>query len=362
LTVGNFAALFLRQPVYEVKALKTALASLVFRFGEFSRVYAAGRFSLSLAKGFLDATRAKAPPGRNILVLIDRTVDLRGTIELNDSYHGLLEEYGTWDDKISTPQSDVLARMLQLSVADAEQALVFGLYDEVFEQIAFRTLGDAENWMKEMDCVTDNRQKLRDQHGRLLQACTDYFECSLVFDLLQRVQRDVISAMESARILAFSDFGAPLAFRLLSVLRILGKKNEAVAIGELLALKFGIQALAKWDRIDQWLTKNTRIDPQPPIAGMAKDIPSLVSLLATILNDHWKKGKGPLPSDESFCSSPGALPVGRFRWFISVLGGVTPTELAMMRETAKRCRSEDEFVFLMTAVQPPMEFMKEVLD
>jgi hypothetical protein len=215
--------------------------------------------------------------------------------------------------------------------------------------------------MKAMDCVTHNREELRDQHGRLLQACTDYFEHSLVFDLLQQIQRDAISAKKSARLLSFSDFGAPLAFRMLSVLRILGKKSEAIAIGELLALKFGIQALAKWDRIDHLLTKKTRIDPQPPIAGMAKEIPNLVSLLATMFNNHWKKGMGPLPSDESFCSSPGPFSVGRFRWFVSVLGGVTATELAMMRETGKRCRPKDEFTFLMTAVQSPMEFMKEVL-
>jgi hypothetical protein len=32
----------------------------------------------------------------------------------------------------------------------------------------------------------------------------------------------------------------------------------------------------------------------------------------------------------------------------------------MIKETTKRCRSKDEFVFLMTAVQSPTDFMKNV--
>jgi hypothetical protein len=45
LMVGDFSSFFLRRPIYELKALKSALICLAFRFGQFVRVYAAGRLS-----------------------------------------------------------------------------------------------------------------------------------------------------------------------------------------------------------------------------------------------------------------------------------------------------------------------------
>jgi hypothetical protein len=51
----------------------------------------------------------------------------------------------------------------------------------------------------------------------------------------------------------------------------------------------------------------------------------------------------------------------RYRWFVCIVGGMTATELRMMGEAGRRCRREDEFVFLTTGVKSPAQFMDEIL-
>jgi hypothetical protein len=291
--------------------------------------------------------------------LIDRTAGLRGLIELNDTYQGWLEEYGKWNDKLSVPHSDVVCRLLGMTKTQAEQLVAFSGFDDFWNQIALRKLPDALQCLDSTGLQTHNGQAAQAQHRRIIDELRQFIQSSYVFDVLLRVQRNELQGEASGRLLAFCDWAPAIAFRMLSVMRTLGKADEAKSIALMLAEKFGLAMLAKWDMIDNIMAKAATILPQPTAQGVGRDVPPIVHLLSTVLMDTWRKGR--VPVSEHYCSHYSPLPQARYRWFVGVVVGVTATELRMMRELPRRCRREDEFVFLATDVKSPMEFMNEVL-
>ena len=67
------------------------------------------------------------------------------------------------------------------------------------------------------------------------------------------------------------------------------------------------------------------------------------------------------PVTLNYKSTKSAVPPEKHRWFIFVAGGMTATELRMMRATAKMCRPDDEFVFMTTEVLSPSHFMTNMI-
>jgi hypothetical protein len=291
--------------------------------------------------------------------LIDRTADLRGLIELNDTYQGWLEEYGKWDVKLSLPRCDVLGRLLDMTAAQAGKTYVFTAFDDLWSQIALRTLPDALRWLDGTSVLSEKAQAARDQHRLIIGKLQQFIQSSYVFDVLLRVQRNQLPGDASGRLLGFCDWAPAIAFRMLSVLRTRNKAAEATSIALMLAEKFGLEMLANWDMIDNIMAKAARTLPQPPAQNIGWDVPPIVHLLSTVLKDTWRRDR--VPVNEHYCSHYSPLPRATFRWFVGVVGGVTATELRMLKEVARRCRSQDEFVFMTTDVKSPMEFMNEVL-
>jgi hypothetical protein len=360
LPLGNFSSLFLTEPIYELKALKASLAALSFRFGKFERVYAGGALSTSACTAFLDATSVNTRQANNILVLFDRTIDMAGIIEVNDTYQGYLEECAQWNGDKSAPAPQALAAMLRRAGGEVEQLPVFMEGDDVFGSVALVSLPDAVRRLTGAVLTSDARQRRIDVHRQLIQACYNFLQVTYALEVFVKVQQRQIDALKYGRFIAFADNGPVLAFRLLSVLRLRELKKEAQSIAEFLAIKFGVGAVARWDQIDRFLLSSARVEPPAPVQSITKEMTSLVSTFATVLLDKWQKNKYPV--QPAYCSHPTPIPPGRYRWFVGVLGGMSATELRMMRTVAAKCRKDDKFVFFATSVMTPTAFMKEIVE
>ena len=85
----------------------------------------------------------------------------------------------------------------------------------------------------------------------------------------------------------------------------------------------------------------------------------MVSIVSSLIAYTCKRPN--FPVTPNYKSTKSAVPPDKHRWFIFVAGGMTATELRMMRAAAKMCRPDDEFVFMTTEVLSPSHFMTNMI-
>ena len=359
LAVGSFRRIFLSEPVYEEKAIKAALTSMMFIYGRFDRVYAAGSFSSSIAKGFLDCQDVQIQPGQNVLVLLDRTVDLLSIIRVHDSYQNFLEESGVWDPLEDRINSSALGKILDVDPQTAAKLKIFSSEDTAFDILATQLLSDAMQKVNLTDIKNSTVENLHQHHTKVLQWLKKYMNQEYLTELVLRIQRNELDPEKYGRCVPLSPDGPSLAYRMLSMLHYNGNWDKAKSIGRLLAAKFGLPMFSKWNQLDEIAMKSVRIEPPTQIKSINPVLSSFVSLFAHIIADTWKRPNFPI--HESYVSSSTPLTQDKHRWFVGVIGGMSATELRLFKKIAKICRPNDEFVFMSTGIVSAKQFMKDVL-
>ncbi|OHT01364.1 hypothetical protein TRFO_07605 [Tritrichomonas foetus] len=359
LAVGSFKKIFMTEPVYEEKAIKAALSSLMFIFGRFDRVYAVGHFSSSIAKGFLDCHDVQIQPGQNVLVLMDRTVDLLSIIRIHDSYINFLEELGCWNPNEDKMNPTALGKMLGKDPASASKLPIFSDQDDAFETLATQPLHDAMRRVNLTDIKNSKVENLAKYHTTVMQKISEFIVQGYLLDLVLKIQRRLVDPIKYGRCVPLSPDGPSLAFRMLSILHFYGMNDEAKSIGRLLAAKFGLPMFSRWNQLDEIAMKSARIDPPPQIKSINPILSSIVSLFGHIVADTWKRPN--FPVHESYLSTQTALPDGKHRWFVGVIGGMSSTELRLFKKVAKICRPDDEFIFMSTGIVSARQFMKDII-
>ena len=360
--IGTFRALFLGEPVYERKAMRAMLAALQFVFGKFERVYGIGEFSKSVTEGFMDATRdaGAVPDGRNIMIMVDRTVDLQSMVFVHGSYQGYLEELGIWKDRDSAAVPERLAPMLGMKHAsDVESLPLFGERDDIFEVAALLSLTEAQKRISVSGIRTGIREQLQDLHQRILQSIQNTLRSEYMLDLLTQVQIGAVDAEKDARILVYSAYGHAVAYRMLSILKLQGKIDKAKGIAPLIATVTGLPAFAKWSALEPLLEQRYSVEPPRQIRSVGRIIPTMVSVVSSLVADEWKRPN--FPVETNYMSTKSPVAPDKHRWLIFVAGGMTATELRVLRMAVKNCRPDDEFVFMTTEIVSPNHFMTNLI-
>lgn len=360
LAVGTFKTLFIREPMFELKAMKEILLSLSSIFGRFERVYSAGSFSTHFAKPLYETQTKEECPIKNNLILIDRTVDLLNMIRINDSYISFLEEVGAWDRNTDRVEPEKLATILNTSV---QQVAKIGLYtkdDPLFEKIALLNLPEAIRQINTTEIQKTIPEQFIQNHTTVINWLNNVIIKGYLIDLVLRIQRNMIDALEYGRCVPLSPTGPSLAFRMLSILHYNGKTEATQSIARLLAAKFGISMFSKWNEADELSMKAPFIDaPSKLKSAIGPFVSPIVALLGQILTDSWKRPN--LPVKDSYTSTEERLSNEKYRWFIGVLGGMSATELRMFKKAAASCRPDDEFIFMTTGIVSCRQFMDDII-
>ena len=340
--------------------MKEILSSLSSIFGRFERVYSAGSFSTHFAKPLYEAQTKEPCSIKNNLILIDRTVDLLNIIRIHDSYISFLEEVGAWDrtnDRFDPPK---LAQILNISATEAEKLGLYTKNDPLFEKIALLNLPEATRQINTTEMQKNIPQQFLQNHTKVINWLNFSIINGYLIDLVLRIQRNMIDALEYGRCVPLSPTGPSLAFRMLSILHYNGKTEATQSIARLLAAKFGISMFSKWNEADEISMKAPFIDaPSKLRSAIGPFVSPIVGLLGQILTDTWKRPN--LPVKDSFVSTEAPLSEEKYRWFIGVLGGMSATELRIFKKASAACRPNDEFIFMTTDIISSRQFMDDII-
>lgn len=368
ISVGSFKEIFLHAPLYQSKALKTVLASLAYIFGHFSRVYAVGSFSSDISKGFLDICHSSdIPPGRNNLILFDRAIDLQSLMNVDESYIGILEELGLWDEYENRINKRKLANILGIPRNSVDKLPISTENDPLFAKVKLLTLSEANRTVGFTDFKNTTTENLIQDHTKVLNALYKRLMEEYFLDLVIKIQKNQVDAKKFGRCVPLLDLhdeedfkrrGMCLSYRMLSSLHYAQNKDATKSIARLLSAKYGITSFSKWNQIDEIAVTNEKIAPPQKIADITKSITFIEALFGLILTDEWKRPK--FPYKDSYLSTMNYLPNEKFRWFVGIIGGMTSIELSILKKIAEICRPNDEFIFMSTELLSPHEFMDNV--
>lgn len=351
--IGTFSDFYLQNQAYQNKALKAGLTILAHIFGGFNRAYGIGTLSSKVASGFLDALSPKLERCNNNLILLDRTLDLLTPLRFNETYIGYLEELVPFDE-------------FDLEIPPPHQAHIFGRRtpatsndDDIFEDIAVRTLDEVRRRLNVMAVGTSLQNELKNTHADLLNRIGNLLKDNYLETLLLETQNGQISdAFTQSRILALDRNSYELAFRALTIMRSKGEK-QAEPYARFLGQALGVQPIAKWNRIDEFLTTAVNVSLPSKAKAYCAEVGALTAIFATIICDDWKRPK--FPVNPSYVSTTMPVINEPQRWFVVIPGGLCAAELAAMRNLARNIRPTDQFVFIPTNMASPSQLMSEIV-
>lgn len=353
--IGNFSSLFINEPVFESKAIKSCLVCLNELFGGISRTIGIGEYSSNLVRGYLDAISSiskLASDSPNILLSLDRDLDLITPISTCGTYLNLLEEFIPFDSINFSVPAEYLSQVLKI------HGSFFSPSDDLFPQISIMTPSAAISYLKGLSIRPGERGTLKEGHLKILQHLIQLNETKYLLQLFLELENDTKKAEEKGRILAIDD-DAQLGYRFLSFLVALGKKSQAKSIARLIGRRFGIPMFSKWTRIEQMLPKRMNEVSPDGIKEIISSYP-IQPVLPTLL----AKSMMEMPINDVknyYCSTAVSLPKKPLRWFVVVIGGITNNEIAMMKAVAAKCRPNDEMILVPTSIYSPSNFMREIL-
>ena len=351
LPVGNFSHFFLEQNAYHIKALKAAIAATAHIFGGFNRVYGVGELSSKVASGVIDALSKDIPRMNNNLVVLDRTLDMETPLRFNETYVGYIEELYPFEEfDLEIPpqaQQPIFGRSTPITSVD----------DTMFDDISIMSLPEVRRRLEVSGLGTAFSNELKNHHMNLVNNIEGRMKVVYLKDLFLEMQHKEKDPLTQARILGLGETGSILAFRALSVLRAQGENKKFEQYGRFLGQAFGIQAVAKWARIDSYLQNTPKVDV--PSMQLSCRVGPLAASFAQIIADKWKRPKFPVQPNYIYTSTP--LVNEPQRWFVVIPGGLCGTELALMRSLAKNLRPDDQFVFMPTNMYSPDKLMGEIL-
>ncbi|KAK8878163.1 hypothetical protein M9Y10_004928 [Tritrichomonas musculus] len=358
---GTFKTLFINEPLFELKAVKEILSSLSSILGKFDRVYSAGSISTQFARAFSEAPQPSENGSiQNNLILIDRTIDLLNMIRIHDSYISFLEEVGAWDKSKDRVDPKKLSQILNITETEAQRLNMYTKDDPLFEKIALSNLPEAIRQINTTEMQKSIPEQFLQNHIKVIKWLNFSITNGYLIDLVLRIQRNMVDALEYGRCVPLSPTGPSLAFRMLSILHYNGKTEATQSIARLLAAKFGISMFSKWNAADEISMKTSLIEaPSKLKSAIGPFISPMVALLGNILGDTWKRPN--LPVKDSFVSTEKPLTDEKRRWLVGVLGEMSATELRMFKKTAAFYRPNDEFVFMSTDIRSPRQFMDDIL-
>ncbi|EAY06699.1 hypothetical protein TVAG_211510 [Trichomonas vaginalis G3] len=351
--IGTFTDFYLSNQAYQTKALKAGLAILAHIFGGFNRVYGIGTLSSKVASGFLDAMPPNIERCNNNLILLDRTLDLLTQLRFNETYIGFMEElipFDEFDLEITPPQQmQVFNRRTPATTND----------DDLFEDIAVRTIPEVRRRLNVMGISNSLANDIKNTHTDLLNKMEQLFKENYPKALLFETQNGLVSdPFTQSRILALDKDSYELAFRALTILRSKGDKtaeNYARFLGQAL----GVQSVARWTRIDEFLTTAVSVSLPTKAKAYCAEVGALAAIFATIITDEWKRSK--FPVSPNYISTQTPVMNEPQRWFVVIPGGLCAAELAAMRVLARNIRPTDQFVFIPTNMQSPSGLMSEII-
>lgn len=358
LPIGRFNDIFFSNTFFEAKCLKTALELLDFAVGGFERVYGVGPVSSTVLPNFAETCTG----GSNVLVAMDRIVDLMGAIKMNTTYIGALQEYGVLDEESECiVKLESLLQLMGKSRNTSGKISILNESDDIFNNCALFPLDVAFQQIRNIDIKTTEMEKKQQQHLELLQKLININKNTFFPEVFLKIQNQ--QKKYEPEVFGRSIINAPIdisySFRLLSILHSNKSKGET-SIARLIAAKYGVPSFAKWDRISESIKKQ-------PVLPLADNVnPSLSfdtllgSILSWILTDK-RKGNN-FPYKEFYCSSKTNLSKEKRKWFILIVGGLCISELFMFKYIARKCRPNDEFVFITTKMLNQNEFMREVIE
>lgn len=357
--IGDFNDIFLNDHIYGTKSLKSCVSLLDFVVGGFERVYGVGPLSSSILPGFIETNNGNYDE-KNVLIMMDRIVDLMGIIKMNTSYIGTLQEYGVLDEKsekLLTPES----LSFLMSITESKNVSILDENDEIFKKLSLLPLDVALKQVQNLDIKTTEVEKSQQQHIKLLQSLNNIFNNTFFPEVFMKIQKQKKKYEPEiyGRCIVDAPIDIGYSFRLLSILNNYKSKGTK-SIARLVAVKHGLSKFAKWNRISDSIAKQKDL----PFAEKVNPKPSFTTLLGSILS--WiltdKRKGNTFPIKEFYSSSNNQLTKEKKHWFILTVGGMSISELFAFKYIASKCRPNDEFIFLTTKMLNQNQFIHDLIE